>query len=142
MISRRGLILAFVLAALAPVSQALAAPQVTLYYFHRNLRCVTCVALGDVTAWVAEVAFKERVADGTLRFRVVNYETPGNEHFADEFRLEAPSAVLAAVAGDSVVSWKNLERIWDLAEDHKGLEAYLKGEITAFLAARATPAIR
>jgi hypothetical protein len=137
MTTRRALFVALLLAMLAPVGQALAAPQVTLYYFHRNLRCMTCVALGDITAQVAEVAFKKQLADGRLEFRVVNYETPGNEHFVDDFELEMPSAVLAAAAGDSVVAWKNLERIWDLSEDHKGLEAYLKAEIKAFLAARA-----
>lgn len=135
MTTRRALFVVLLLAMLAPVGQALAASQVTLYYFHRNLRCVTCVALGDITAWVAEGAFRKQLADGTLEFRVVNYETAGNEHFVDDFKLEMPAAVLAAVAGDSVTAWKNLERIWDLSEDHKALEAYLKGEIKAFLAA-------
>ncbi|MBK8167627.1 MAG: hypothetical protein IPK64_16905 [bacterium] len=138
MAMRRALFTALMLALLAPVGRAMAEPQVTLYYFHRNLRCVTCVALGDITAWVAEGAFKDRIADGTLEFRMVNYETPGNEHHIDDFDLEMPSAILAAADGDSVTTWKNLQRIWDLSEDHEGLEAYLKGEISAFLAMRAS----
>jgi hypothetical protein len=137
MAMRRALFVALLLAVLAPIVPARAAPLVTVYYFHRNLRCVTCVALGDITAQVAEIAFKDRIADGTLEFRVVNYQTPGNEHFADTFALEGPSTVLAAVAGDSIVAWKNLDRIWDLSEDQKALETYLRGEIKAFLANQA-----
>lgn len=142
MTSRRALFVVILLAMLAAAGQAPAAPQVTLYYFHRNLRCVTCVALGDITAWVAEGAFKQQIADGSLEFRLVNWETPGNGHFVDDFALEMPSAVLAASEGDSIVAWKNLERIWELSEDHKGLEKYLQAEIKAFLAAQAPRAAR
>lgn len=132
----RRLATALLLAAMAfpaAATATAASPPVRLYYFHRDIRCTTCVALGDITAWVAEVAFRDDIADGELAFETVNYQAPGNEHFVDEFDLEQPSAVLAACDGDSVTAWRNLERIWELSEDHKGLEAYLKAEIRAFL---------
>ena len=43
--------------------------------------------------------------------------------------------MLAACRGDSVTAWRNLDRIWELSDKPKDLEAYLKGEIGAFLAA-------
>lgn len=134
--ARRALVTTLFLMMTAFAANALAASQVTLYYFHRNLRCMTCVALGDITSWVAEVSFKEQIADGSLSFRIVNYETPGDEHFADDFDLETPSAILAVAEGGKVTEWKDLDRIWDLSEDHKKLEAYLKSEIKAFLDAQ------
>lgn len=119
---------------LAASMPAHAAPPVMLYYFHRNLRCVTCVALGDITSWVAEVTFRKQIAAGELGFAIVNYQAPGNEHFVDDFDLEQPSAVLAASEGDSVTAWRSLDRIWELSENHKALEAYLAEEIRDFLA--------
>lgn len=127
------LLAAMAFPAAATAATATASPPVRLYYFHRNIRCTTCVALGDITSWVAEVSFRDEIASGELAFEMVNYQSPGNEHFAEDFALEQPSAVLAACDGDSVTSWRNLERIWELSEDHKGLEAYLKAEIRAFL---------
>lgn len=118
-----------------PMGAANAAPPVVLYYFHRDIRCTTCVALGDITAWVAEVTFSKQIAAGELGFSVVNYQSKGNEHFVDDFDLEQPSAVLAACRGDSVTQWRNLERIWELSDKPKDLETYLQGEIRAFLAA-------
>jgi len=113
---------------------AMAAPPVRLYYFHRNIRCVTCVALGEITSWVAEVTFKKEIAAGEFGFELVNYQSPGNEHFAADFDLEQPSAVLVASEGDSVTNWHNLDRIWELSENHKELETYLTTEIRDFLA--------
>lgn len=132
---RRGILASlWVTLALTTALPALAASPVRLYYFHRNVRCVTCVALGEITAWVAEVSFREQISAGEFAFEIVNYQAPGNEHFADDFSLEQPSAVLVACEGDSVTEWRNLARIWELSENHKGLEAYLKKEIDAFLA--------
>lgn len=132
---RAMLALLLVIMVVLPLGAANAAPPVRLYYFHRDIRCVTCVALGDITALVAEVTFKKQIAAGELGFSVVNYQSKGNEHFVDDFDLEQPSAVLAACRGDSVTEWRNLEHIWELSDKPKELEAYLQGEIRAFLAA-------
>lgn len=132
---RAMLALLLVIMVVLPVASAQAAPPVMLYYFHRDIRCTTCVALGDITALVAEVTFKKQVAAGELGFSVVNYQDKGNEHFVGDFDLEQPSAVLAACRGDSVTAWRNLDRIWELSDKPKDLEAYLQGEIRAFLAA-------
>ena len=70
---RAMLALLLVIMVVLPVASAQAAPPVMLYYFHRNIRCTTCVALGDVTALVAEVTFRKQVAAGELGFSVVNY---------------------------------------------------------------------
>lgn len=136
----RRLATALLLAVMAfpATATAIDSPPVRLYYFHRNIRCTTCVALGDITSWVAEVSFRDEIASGELAFEMVNYQSPGNEHFAEDFALEQPSAVLAACDGDSVTVWRNLERIWELSEDHKGLEAYLKAEIRDFLGRHGT----
>ncbi|MFO7610558.1 MAG: nitrophenyl compound nitroreductase subunit ArsF family protein [Candidatus Krumholzibacteriia bacterium] len=131
----RGLAVTFALATLLAGAAPAAAAPVTVYYLHGTVRCVTCIALEDVTGWTVRDAFGDLLAEGLLDLRTVNYDLPENAHFLADFDLEVPGVVLAASAGDSLRTWKRLDRTWELSELPADLEKYIVEETRAFLRA-------
>lgn len=117
-------------AAATPVEQ----PQaVTVYYFHGDTRCETCLAIEAATERVVRERFADALAAGTLRYVPVNYDTPANRHFRDDYDLAFGSVVVQGVGNEP--QWENLAEVWSLIHDDGAkLEAYLLEHITPMLA--------
>jgi hypothetical protein len=94
------------------------------YYFHGNTRCPTCESIESYAHEAVRTAFPQQFADGGLNWRVVNYEAPGNKHFATDYGIVAPSVVLVEMTDGSQTDWKNLDRVWELVMGEK--DAFLE----------------
>ena len=101
-----------------------AARKVVVYYFHGNVRCMTCRTIEAYTREAVEAGFAEALKDGRLEWRIVNVDEGVNEHFVRDFELVTRSVVLERLTGGRRTDWKNLPRIWELARGDK--EAFLK----------------
>jgi len=110
-----------------------AVPEAILYYFHRTLRCQTCLALEASIAEALHRYFGNELADGRLLWRPLNVEDPENIHFEEDFSLEYNSAILVRAGSDETASWKNLENVWDLLEQKEPFENYVRREVGAAL---------
>jgi len=64
---------------------------------------------------------------------VVDFEQPGNEHFAKEFELAAPSVVLVELHDGARRKWKNLPEVWELVGDKPAFLDFLQKEVRTFL---------
>jgi hypothetical protein len=103
------------------------------YYFHRTLRCPTCLAIEQQARDAVETGYFEELEAGKLEWHAVNIEEPGNEHFESDFELSTSSLVLVEMKGDEVVRWKNLEDVWELVHDEPAFQKYVWTELTTFL---------
>lgn len=104
--------------------------EFSLYFFEGNTPCTVCDRIRSMT----EEMFQDPA--GTLsRFsiREINVETPGNERYVLDLGLYSTSVVLALESGGKIVRWKNLEGVWDLAEDRKAFREYMTREIESFV---------
>ena len=108
-------------------------PQVvTVYYFHGETRCETCLAIESATEGVVRGRFDEEVAAGTLRYEAVNYDAPAGRHFRDDYDLAFGSVVVQGVG--EARPWENLAEVWSLVHDDPAkLEAYLVEHINLML---------
>ena len=104
-------------------------------YFHGNTRCKTCRTIESY----AHQAVAEAPADATpiqpaYEWKVVNYESAGYEHFADDFQLIAPAVVLVSVKDGKVAKWENLTRVWELvlAGDQQAFIDYVQEQTRLF----------
>jgi len=107
---------------------------VIAYYFHGTRRCPTCKKLEAYSQEAIESGFAEQLKTGTLQWRPVNVDEEGNGHFAEDYQLYTKSVVLSKMKGEKEITWKNLDKIWELVRGDK--EAYLKyiqDEVTAFI---------
>jgi len=106
--------------------------RVIAYYFHRTMRCATCLSIEKQARKAVETMYPDQLAAGKLEWHAVNIEEPGNEHFETDFELESSSLVLVQMRGDKVAKWANLPRVWDLAHDPAGFQEYVWTELAQF----------
>jgi hypothetical protein len=110
-----------------------AAPRVIAYYFHRTLRCATCLLIEEQSREALELSHGEELDSGRLEWHAVNIEMPGNEHFEQEYGVEAAALVLVEMVGEQVTRWTMLPEVWDLAEHPHELQEYVTMEAALFL---------
>ncbi len=107
--------------------------KVIAYYFHTNYRCPTCQRIEAYSREAINFGFDAELKAGRLELRVVNYELPENQHFAQDYKLFTKSLVLVRIQDGQQVGWTNLERIWELNSDYDAFMRYVQGEIRKYL---------
>jgi hypothetical protein len=117
--------------ALAPAN--LAPDSVTVYYFHGNRRCRTCMGIQRAIQSTISERFAADTASGALVFREVNIDEPANAHFVQDFNLSSSSMVVVATTGDKTVKWENCSEVWPLAHNETELAAYAEKQIRSYL---------
>ena len=55
--------------------------------FHSKQRCATCIALEKNARAAIDSAFADRLADGTLSFRIIDISKPENEAIAEKYQV-------------------------------------------------------
>ena len=116
----------------APASQRAVKSQntkVIAYYFHGTFRCSTCQTIEKYSKEAIEQYFANELKHGTLEFRPVNVEEPGNKHFIQDYQLVTKSLVLSLVSDGKETKWKNLPDVWQLVSDRDKFFRYIKDEV-------------
>lgn len=108
------------------------ADQIVVYYLHLNRRCMTCGKLETYSREAIESGFADRLADSSMVFRVENFETEGNEHFAKDYQLYSQSLILSRQRDGEEIGWRNLTKIWELVGDKDAFIRYVQSEVTDF----------
>jgi hypothetical protein len=103
------------------------------YYFHRTIRCPTCLSIEKQSREAIELAFHSELGAGALQWHAVNIEEPGNGHFERDFALDRQALVLVELEGEQVQRHKKLERVWELVDDPFGFQEYVVTEVALFL---------
>ncbi len=80
-----------------------------------------------------ETNFKDALGAGKLRFKAVNVEERGNEHFINDYKLYTKSLVLSLTKDGREVRSKNLEKIWELSRNKQRFIDYVTNEVNAFM---------
>jgi len=112
---------------------AVSSDYVQAYYFHATRRCATCMKLAQYSRTSIETNFNDQLKNGTLRYAEVNFDEPENRHFLQDYNLIYRSVVLVRYKYGKQVTYKNLERIWELVGSEKDFSEYIKSEVEAML---------
>ena len=121
----------------APLSDALQVEpnqQLIVYYFYGDVRCPTCHKLEGYAKEAIETYFAQDLADGKIQWKPTNVDTAGNEHFIKDYELVTKSVILSRKVNGQQVSWKNLDRIWDLVSEKDKYLAYIRDSVAEFAA--------
>jgi len=109
------------------------AKRFVAYYFHRTLRCPTCLSIEKQSLEAIESMFAGELSAGTLEWRAINIEEAGNEHFEADFALDSQALVLVEIEGATVRRWVKLGRVWELVDNPPAFGDYVVSEVAAFL---------
>lgn len=107
--------------------------RVVAYYFHATRRCVTCRTIEAFTEESLQDGFPRELETGRLAWQSVNFDTPENEHFIDDYQLTTGSVVLVKLQDGEQKQWKNLTRVWELVRDKASFFTYIQEETGQFL---------
>jgi hypothetical protein len=105
------------------------ARKLVVYYFHTTFRCHSCNLIESLTKQAVEAGFGEQVKTGRVEMKVINIETPGNEHFAEDYKLYTKSVILSDLKNGKEATWKNLDKVWTLLRDQGAFIDYIQKEI-------------
>jgi len=109
------------------------AERIVAYYFHRKERPATCVSVESNTREAIAIGFPEQLKDGRLEWCSVNYEEPGNEHYATDYKFAAPCLVLVRMKCGKAVEWRSLPEVWELAGAKSALVQLVQRNVQEFL---------
>lgn len=110
----------------AQVTTRPSADKVIAYYFHRKLRCPTCLRIEELSKQAVKSAFSGELELGTVEWRPVNIEQKGNEHFEKDYKLQFQSLVLVRMVNGKQVGWQNMEKVWDLVANPSEFVNYVQ----------------
>ena len=119
-----------------PAAAASRPDRVVLYYFQGKVRCPACRNVEAYAREAVETGFAEQLKDGRVEWKAIDYEAPGNEHFASDYQLVAASLVLVEMRDAAPKRWKNLQKAWELADNKQALVAMVQDEIRSCPEAR------
>ena len=107
--------------------------QVVVYYFHRKFRCQSCEVLESTLLDTMQVTYSNHFGAGRLAMCIINVDEPENRHFLEQFQIISNSIVIVEKRSGTVSRYKNLESIWDVAEDRDAITHLLRTEVAGFL---------
>jgi len=107
--------------------------KIVVYYFHRTMRCATCIKLEEYSDEAIKSGFDAQLKNGKLEWKIVNIEDAGNEHYENDYKLYSQSLVLVELRNGKQQRWKNLEKIWELVSMKEVYLHYVQEEVKSYL---------
>lgn len=116
------------------LAPTLAVPDgIKVYYLHGNIRCPTCRTIEEYAREAVQNGFADQLATGAVNWQVINYESPGNERFATDYEVVAPTVVLARFKDGKQVTWKALPEVWEYVGDKPTFLAFVQVSLQNFI---------
>ena len=109
------------------------ARQVTVYYFHGDVRCPPCHKLEDYAREAVETGFAEELGSQMVQWKAVNVDQPQNAHFVKDYQLITKSVILSETVDGKEAAWQNLDKIWDLVGNKDVYMDYIRTSLRNFL---------
>lgn len=114
-------------------TDTVATTRVVVYYFHRTIRCETCLKFEALTETALRDGFAGELASGRITWRVLDFEAPENESRASKYDVFESSVVVSRLIGETEIAWKKLQDIWGLVGDESAFIGYIQKEAGAYL---------
>ncbi|MEY8687487.1 nitrophenyl compound nitroreductase subunit ArsF family protein [Bacteroides sp. AN502(2024)] len=83
-------------------------PQVEVMYFHGKQRCMTCKAIEKVASETVAGNYAPQIADGKIRFTVIDIDSQEGEAIADKYRIARSSLLVVKRKSDGSESVENM----------------------------------
>lgn len=107
--------------------------KVVVYYLYFKPRCETCLNMEVFAKEAVETGFANELKNGTVEWHSYDTDLDENKHFWNDFKLETKALIIEKVQNGKPVSWKNCEKIWELAGAKPDFMKYVQDEIKADL---------
>ncbi len=113
--------------------KSLEAAEFIVSYLYMNRRCATCKKLEENASEAVSTGFAEQLANGSLVWRIANFEEEPNKHLAAKYGLYTQALIVSQIQDGKEVRWKNLNEIWPLVNNKDGFVSYVQSQIKSFM---------
>lgn len=107
--------------------------KLVIYYFHRTVRCPSCILLEDLTRYAVNSSFNPEIENGQLELKVINIDEPNNSNFENHYNLSFQSVIVSKASSGVENKWKNFTQIWEYLHEEDKFMNYLQREIRLLL---------
>jgi cytochrome c biogenesis protein CcdA len=110
--------------------------KVVVYYFHARERCDFCRNIETNSKEAVQSGFEKQLAEGSLAWRVVDFDEPANRHFDKDYALGGiPSVVFVKMKNGKSLACEVLPAVWgSITSDTKAeFIEYIQKEIRGFM---------
>lgn len=114
--------------------------QVLACYFHRTVRCPTCLRIGAYIEESLNKRFASQVKDGSVKIVMIDFQDAKNQKYTAAYKITGPKLVLLDVHDGKVTSWKPAPKVWSLVGNKDEFFRYVQGEVQAYLEVQQTAA--
>lgn len=106
--------------------------QTIVYYFHGDMRCVTCHRLQNYAKEALDTYFAKELASGEIVWSEINIDRAENRHFIQDYSLVTKSVVLSKIQNEQQVEWINLDQIWQKVRSKDDYIKYIHESVLEF----------
>ncbi|MGI6417704.1 MAG: nitrophenyl compound nitroreductase subunit ArsF family protein [Thermoguttaceae bacterium] len=107
--------------------------QVLACYFHRTVRCPTCLRVGAYIEESLNKRFASQVKDGSVKIVMIDFQDARNQKYTAAYKITGPKLVLLDVHDGKVTSWKPAPKLWSLVGNKDEFFRYVQGEVQGYL---------
>ncbi|TWU38206.1 nitrophenyl compound nitroreductase subunit ArsF family protein [Novipirellula artificiosorum] len=108
------------------------ADRVLAMYFHRTERCPTCKMMGAYSEEAVKTGFADKLKDGTVEYRYIDYEKKENAELAKAYKVAGPALIVAKIEDKKVAKYKDLKDIWTKVREKPEFIKYVQENVKAF----------
>jgi hypothetical protein len=105
------------------------ADRVDVLYFHRTIRCATCLTFERYAHEALLEDYPDELASGRLTWSVLNFEEEANAELVGRYDVFESSLVVSSVRDSGEVAWDKLEAIWGFVSDKDTFTEYVSSEV-------------
>jgi hypothetical protein len=113
--------------------------QVVVYYFTRKFHCQSCETVERVLLETVRKRYSKPFSEGFLTMCVINVDDPINRHFLEKFPIVSNSIFLVRKVAGEISQSRNLESIWEIAQDPKAIGLFLEDNLEEYMAQSTQP---
>jgi hypothetical protein len=106
---------------------------VKVYYLHGKARCPTCRTIEEYAKEAVETGFADEMKNKKVVWQVIDYDSPGNEHYTKDYNIVAPNVVLVKFKEGKQVAWKGLPEVWEHVGDKAVFVKFVQSSLREFL---------
>ncbi len=103
--------------------------RLVVYYFHGSVRCPTCRSIESQAYDAVCTYFADQLDRGEIVWKTLDYESPSNAHFQQQFGLQTAVVVLASMKDGQIERWQRLDEVWGLVDDKPAFANNLREKI-------------
>ena len=93
----------------------------------------TCRTIEAYAQEAVQTGFARELNGGLITWEVINYESPGNEHYATDYQVIAPNVVLAKFEEGKQVAWKGPPEVWEHVGDKAAFLSFVQTNLREFV---------